>query len=103
MPADGPRALHLLRRSAPGCGRHRARRSHGRDLRPVRSVRLATRPGGPAPAGLVVNHKTVRRLMREHDLQPRVRCRCVMTTDRDRGGAIFPNLAKDIVAVACGA
>jgi putative transposase len=47
--------------------------------------------------GLVVNHKKVRRLMREHDLQPRVRRRYVTTTDSDHGGPIFPNLAKDIV------
>lgn len=47
--------------------------------------------------GLVVNHKKVRRLMREHGLQPRVRRRYVATTDSDHGGPIFPNLAKDIV------
>jgi putative transposase len=42
--------------------------------------------------GLVVNHKKVRRLMREHDLQPRVRRRSGATTDSDHGGPIFPNL-----------
>ena len=47
--------------------------------------------------GLVVNHKKVRRLMREHDLQPRIRRRYVATTDSDHGSPIFPNLAKDIV------
>ncbi|GEP11245.1 IS3 family transposase [Methylobacterium gnaphalii] len=47
--------------------------------------------------GFVVNHKKVRRLMRAHDLQPRVRRRYVATTDSDHGGPIFPNLAKDIV------
>ncbi|MDR7036019.1 transposase InsO family protein [Methylobacterium sp. BE186] len=47
--------------------------------------------------GVVVNHTEVRRLMREHDLQPRVRRRYVATTDSDHGGPIFPNLAKDIV------
>lgn len=40
--------------------------------------------------GLVVNHKKVRRLMREHDLQPRIRQRYVATTDSDHGGPIFP-------------
>jgi putative transposase len=30
--------------------------------------------------GFVVNHKKIRRLMREHDLQPRVRRRFVATT-----------------------
>ncbi|MDR7038316.1 putative transposase [Methylobacterium sp. BE186] len=47
--------------------------------------------------GLVVNHKKVRRLMREHALQPRVRRRYVATTDSDHGGPIFPNRAKDVV------
>ena len=47
--------------------------------------------------GLVVNPKKVRRLMREHDLQPRVRRRYVATTDTDHGGPIFPNLAPGIV------
>ena len=31
----------------------------------------------------LVNHKKIRRLMREHDLQPRVRRRFVATTDSD--------------------
>jgi putative transposase len=47
--------------------------------------------------GLVVNHKKIRRLMREHDLQPKVRRRFVATTDSDHDGPIFPNLAKDVV------
>lgn len=47
--------------------------------------------------GLVVNHKKIRRLMREHGLQPRIRRRFVATTDSDPDGPIFPNLAKDIV------
>ncbi|GLS42906.1 putative transposase [Methylobacterium brachythecii] len=47
--------------------------------------------------GFAVNHKKVRRLMREHDLQPRIRRRYVATTDSDHGGPIFPNLAKDLV------
>src|ERR1700712_2826012 len=34
--------------------------------------------------GWLVNHKKVRRLMREHDLQPRVRRRYVTTTDTER-------------------
>ena len=46
--------------------------------------------------GLVVNHKKVRRLMREHGLQPKIRRRFVATTDSDHDGPIFPNLAKDI-------
>ncbi|MFU0507945.1 IS3 family transposase [Pseudaminobacter sp. NGMCC 1.201702] len=46
--------------------------------------------------GFVVNHKKIRRLMREHDLQPKMRRRFVATTDSDHDGPIFPNLAKDI-------
>jgi putative transposase len=48
--------------------------------------------------GLVVNHKKLRRLMREHDLQPKTRRRFVVTTDSRHDGPIFPNLAKDFVA-----
>ena len=44
--------------------------------------------------GLVVN-KRVRRLMREHDLQPRIQRRRTTTTDSDHDQPIFPNLAKD--------
>jgi putative transposase len=47
--------------------------------------------------GVVVNHKKVRRLMREHDLQPRMRRRFTTTTDSDHDQPIFPNLAKTIV------
>jgi putative transposase len=45
--------------------------------------------------GLVVNAKKVRRLMREHDLQPKRRRRFVATTDSDHDGPIFPDLARD--------
>jgi transposase InsO family protein len=45
--------------------------------------------------GLVVNSKKVRRLMREHDLQPKRRRRFVVTTDSDHDGPIFPDLARD--------
>jgi putative transposase len=47
--------------------------------------------------GLVVNHKKIRRLMREHGLQPKIRRRFVATTDSDHNGPIFPNLAKEAV------
>jgi putative transposase len=43
--------------------------------------------------GLVVNGKKVRRLMREHALQPRRRRRYVVTTDSNHDSPIFPNLA----------
>ncbi|QPB24687.1 IS3 family transposase [Rhizobium sp. 007] len=48
--------------------------------------------------GLVVNHKKIDRLMREHDLRPKIRRRFIATTDSDHDGPIFPNLAKDIRA-----
>lgn len=47
--------------------------------------------------GLVINHKKIRRLMRQHDLHPKIRRRFVATTDSNHDGLIFPNLAKDIV------
>jgi len=47
--------------------------------------------------GFVVNHKKIRRLMREHDLQPRRCRRYVATTDGDHDLPIFPNLAKDML------
>jgi putative transposase len=47
--------------------------------------------------GMVVNHKKIRRLMAEHDLQPVMRRRYVATTDSDHDNPIFPNLAKDVV------
>jgi putative transposase len=47
--------------------------------------------------GLIVNHKKIRRLMREHDLQPRRRRRYTATTDSNHDMPIFPNLAKDII------
>jgi putative transposase len=47
--------------------------------------------------GVVVNGKKLRRLMREHDLQPKRRRRYVITTDSDHAGPIFPDLAKGVV------
>lgn len=55
-----------------------------------RRVRAALRQ-----QGLVVNHKKIRRLMREHGLQPRMRRRFTTTTDSDHDQPIFPNLAAD--------
>ncbi len=55
-----------------------------------RRVRAALRQ-----QGLVVNHKKVRRLMREHDLQPRARRRHTTTTDSEHDQPIFHNWAKD--------
>ena len=47
--------------------------------------------------GVVVNAKKVRRLMREHDLQPRRRRRFVATTDSAHDLPVFPNLAPEVV------
>ena len=47
--------------------------------------------------GVVVNGKKLRRLMREHGLQPKRRRRFVVTTDSDHEGPICPDLAKDLV------
>ncbi|PBB98880.1 hypothetical protein CK224_04365 [Mesorhizobium sp. WSM3862] len=47
--------------------------------------------------GLVVNHKKIRRLMREHDLQPKIRRRFIATTDSGHGWPIYPNLARDFL------
>ena len=48
--------------------------------------------------GVVVNSKRLRRLMREHGLQPKRRRRYAITTDSDHASPIFPDLAKDVVA-----
>ncbi|TWG89971.1 helix-turn-helix protein [Mesorhizobium sp. J18] len=48
---------------------------------------------GPWQQGLIVNHKQICRLMRQHGLQPKVRRRFVVTTD---SGQDRP-LSKDIV------
>ena len=47
--------------------------------------------------GIVVNSKKVRRLMREHGLQPRSRRRFVVTTDSAHDLPVFPNLARGMV------
>jgi putative transposase len=56
-----------------------------------RRVRAALRQ-----QGLIVNHKKIKRLMREHGLQPKIRRRYVATTDSDHDQPIFPNRAKDL-------
>ncbi len=57
-----------------------------------RRVRAALRQ-----RGVVANHKRIRRLMREHGLQPKWRRRFVATTDSNHDGPIFPDRAKDLV------
>ena len=49
--------------------------------------------------GYQVNHKRVSRLMRKANLHCRRRRRFVRTTDSRHGFRVYPNLAKDIVAV----
>src|SRR5215471_1498389 len=46
--------------------------------------------------GVVVNAKKIRRLMREHALNPKQRWCFVATTDSDHNYPIFPNLAKNM-------
>src|ERR1700722_20263126 len=45
---------------------------------------------------MIVNHKKIRRLMREHNLQPRRRRRYVATTDSDHDQPIYPNRTIDL-------
>ena len=44
--------------------------------------------------GIVVNGKKLRRLMREHDLQPKRRRRYVVTTDSDHAGPMRPRIGN---------
>ena len=48
--------------------------------------------------GIVVNGKKIRRLMRQHGLQPKRRRRFIATTDSDHDSPIFSNRAKDVTA-----
>ena len=48
--------------------------------------------------GIVVNGKKIRRLMRQHNLQPKRRRRFIATTDSDHDSPIFSNRAKDVMA-----
>lgn len=57
-----------------------------------RRVRAALRQ-----QGIVVNHKRIRRLMREHGLQPKLRRRFVRTTDSDHDQPIFRDRRKEVV------
>jgi putative transposase len=46
--------------------------------------------------GVVVNHKKIRRLMREHGLQPKSKRCYVATTDSNHDSPIFPDRARDL-------
>lgn len=50
-----------------------------------------------AQQGWKVNHKKIKRLLREHGLNARTRGRWVSTTDSDHDSPIFSNLARDLV------
>ncbi len=45
--------------------------------------------------GCIVNHKKIKRLMREHDMQPPRRRRFVATTDSDHDQPIFPDRSRE--------
>ena len=47
--------------------------------------------------GIVVNAKKIRRLMREHALNPKQRRRFIATTDSNHNYPIFPDLAKNMM------
>ena len=47
--------------------------------------------------GIIANHKRIKRLMREHDLQPRRRRRYIATTDSDHDQPIFSDVSKDLI------
>ncbi len=52
--------------------------------------------------GVVVNSKKLRRLMREHHLQPKRRRRYVVTTDSDHAGpTVIPRLPSDAYRAGC--
>ena len=44
--------------------------------------------------GIIVNHKKIRRLMRENDLQPKRKRRYTITTDSNHESPIFPDLSR---------
>ena len=50
--------------------------------------------------GVIVNHKKIRRLMRERGLQPKRRRRYVATTDSDHDSPIFPGRARNLVVAS---
>lgn len=47
--------------------------------------------------GWVLNHKKIKRLMREHGLQPALRRRFVATTDSDHDQPIFPDRSRELL------
>jgi putative transposase len=49
--------------------------------------------------GWLVNHKKVKRLMRDHGLQPPLRRRFVATTDSNHDAPIFPDRARELTGI----
>ena len=49
--------------------------------------------------GWLVNHKKIKRLMREHGLNPPLRRRFVATTDSDHDQPIFPDRARELAVI----
>ena len=49
--------------------------------------------------GWLVNHKRIKRLMREHGLNPPLRRRFVATTDSGHDQPIFPDRARELAAI----
>ncbi len=47
--------------------------------------------------GVNVNHKKLRRLMREHDLQPKLRPPYVATANGDHDGPVYPDRAHNLI------
>ena len=90
MPPDGPAALYLLRRTAAEIVANITAICDEFEAYGYRRVGAELRH-----RGMVVNSKKIRRLMREHDLQPKRRRRFVATTDSDHDNPIFPDLARD--------
>jgi putative transposase len=78
--ADKPSALHVATQLS---------QCVWRDRLALRRSQIVKAPG------MVVNSKKIRRLMREHDLQPERRRRFVATTDSDHDCPIFPDLAQN--------
>ena len=56
---------------------------------------MAAHAGGAQASGWIVNHKKIKRLMREHALHPPRRRRFVATTDSDHDEPVFPDRSRD--------
>src|SRR5207249_2895839 len=93
---NGDWSLYFLRYARCPRARPDHRCGDENDLRRVRSLWLSACYAELRHRGIVVNAKKLRRLMREHALNPKQRRRFVATTDSDHNYPIFPNLAKNM-------